>query len=58
MIRDTDSKGFLRPDELKDFLMGSGEKFSQEEFDELLASCVDPQEGKVFYEDYVKILAK
>ena len=38
--------------------MGSGEKFTQEEFDELLASCVDPQEGKVFYEDFVKILAK
>jgi Ca2+-binding EF-hand superfamily protein len=55
---DSDNKGFLRPDEFKEFLMQNGEKLTQEEMDEMLTSCVDPQENKIYYEDYIKILAK
>lgn len=47
---DQDSKGFLRPEELKEFMVQFGEKFTDEEFEEMLSSCVDPQEGKIYYE--------
>ena len=55
---DVDGKGFLRPEELKEFMTQHGEKFTDEEFEEMLSSCLDPQEGKIYYEDYVKILAQ
>ena len=47
---DPDNKGFLRPEELKECLTLNGEKFTEEEFEEMLANCVDPQEGKIYYE--------
>ena len=54
---DSDDKGYLTPDELKEFMTNYGEKFTTEEMDEMLNFSVDPTENKIFYEDYVKILA-
>ncbi|KAI9197317.1 uncharacterized protein BJ171DRAFT_585837 [Polychytrium aggregatum] len=55
---DVDKKGYLLPEELKTALMSDGEAFSQEEINEMLLACTDPTEGKIYYEDYVAVLAE
>jgi Ca2+-binding EF-hand superfamily protein len=55
---DADKKGFLTPDELKRFMTMDGEPFTKEEMDEMLAACTDPTDNRIYYEDYVAILAK
>ncbi|KAJ3286643.1 Dynein regulatory complex protein 8 [Rhizoclosmatium sp. JEL0117] len=54
---DTEKKGFLLPDDLKRFMMTEGEPFSQEEMDEMLAACTDTSDNRVYYEDFVSLLA-
>ncbi|KAJ3328160.1 MAPK protein hog1 [Blyttiomyces sp. JEL0837] len=54
---DAEKKGYLLPEELQKFLMTEGEPFSQEEIDEMLNACTDPTENKIYYEDYVTVLA-
>ncbi|KAJ3316018.1 Dynein regulatory complex protein 8 [Boothiomyces sp. JEL0838] len=55
---DTDKKGYLLPEELKKSLTSQGEVFTEEEIEEMLAACTDPAENKIYYEDYITILAK
>ncbi|KND03747.1 uncharacterized protein SPPG_01203 [Spizellomyces punctatus DAOM BR117] len=55
---DTDSKGYLTPDELRQFMTTEGEPFTAEEMDEMLMACTDPTDGKIWFEDYVTILAQ
>jgi calmodulin len=55
---DTEKKGFLTPDELRQVMTTTGEPFTKEEIDEMLAACTDPTENKIYYEDYVMVLAK
>ncbi|TPX47623.1 hypothetical protein SeMB42_g00398 [Synchytrium endobioticum] len=54
---DGSQRGYLTPDELRIHLCGRGERFAEEEMDEMLAACVDA-DGKVYYEDFVRILAQ
>ncbi|ORY46926.1 EF-hand [Rhizoclosmatium globosum] len=54
---DAEKKGFLLPDDLKRFMMTEGEPFSQEEMDEMLAACTDTSDNRVYYEDFVSLLA-
>ncbi|TPX68559.1 hypothetical protein SpCBS45565_g03012 [Spizellomyces sp. 'palustris'] len=49
---DTDSKGYLTPDELRQFMMTEGESFTAEEMDEMLMACTDPTDGKIWFEVY------
>ncbi|KAJ3227016.1 Dynein regulatory complex protein 8 [Clydaea vesicula] len=55
---DMDKRGYLLPEELRNFLQNDGEKFSDEEMEEMLLTCTDPTEGKIFYEDFVVMLVK
>ncbi|KAJ3128458.1 Dynein regulatory complex protein 8 [Nowakowskiella sp. JEL0407] len=55
---DTEKKGYLTPDELKSVVMNEGDVFSSEEAEEFVLACTDPSEGKVYYEDFVTILAQ
>jgi Ca2+-binding EF-hand superfamily protein len=55
---DTERKGYLTPEELQRFMTVEGEPMTKEEMDEMLAACTDPTENKIYYEDYVMILAK
>ncbi|KAJ3046513.1 Dynein regulatory complex protein 8 [Rhizophlyctis rosea] len=55
---DTENKGFLLPDDLRAAMTTEGEAFSTEEIDEMLMACTDPAEGKIYYEDYVTVLAQ
>jgi Ca2+-binding EF-hand superfamily protein len=34
-----------------------GEKFSQEEVEEMLAAAVDVETGRIYYEDFAELLA-
>jgi len=34
-----------------------GEKFSQEELEEMLAAAVDVETGRIYYEDFAELLA-
>ncbi|KAJ3151325.1 Dynein regulatory complex protein 8 [Geranomyces variabilis] len=54
---DADSKGYLTPDELRAFMTGDGEPFSNDEMEEMLMACTDPTDGKIWFEDYVTILS-
>ncbi|KAI8806421.1 hypothetical protein BJ742DRAFT_816777 [Cladochytrium replicatum] len=55
---DGERKGYLLPGELREALMNEGEQFSKEEMEEMIMACTDPTEGKIYYEDYVTILAQ
>ncbi|KAI8921360.1 hypothetical protein PhCBS80983_g02420 [Powellomyces hirtus] len=55
---DVDSKGYLTPDELRQFMTSEGEPFSNDEMEEMLMACTDPTDGKIWFEDYVTILAQ
>ncbi|KAJ3009058.1 Dynein regulatory complex protein 8 [Thoreauomyces humboldtii] len=55
---DSDGKGFLTPDELRQFMTSEGEPFSGDEMEEMLMACTDPTDGKIWFEDYVTILAQ
>jgi len=36
--------------------MNMGEPFSKEEMEEMLTACIDPVEGKCYYEDFIHLL--
>ncbi|KAI8616628.1 hypothetical protein BC830DRAFT_1217803 [Chytriomyces sp. MP71] len=54
---DTEKKGWLDPEDLKRYMVTDGEPFSSEEIDEMLAACTDPTDNRVYYEDFVALLA-
>jgi Ca2+-binding EF-hand superfamily protein len=39
------------------FCCSHGEKFSQEELEEMLAAAVDVETGRIYYEDFAELLA-
>ncbi|KAI9090831.1 hypothetical protein DFS34DRAFT_653887 [Phlyctochytrium arcticum] len=55
---DAENKGYLTPDELRQYMTTEGEPFTSEEMDEMLMACTDPTDGKIWFEDYVTILAQ
>lgn len=55
---DTENKGFLLPDELRNFLTTQGQAFSNEEIEEMLTACTDSVENKIFYHDYAIVLSQ
>ncbi|KAI8822568.1 uncharacterized protein EV422DRAFT_403996 [Fimicolochytrium jonesii] len=55
---DTDNKGYLTPDDLREYMMSEGEPFTKDEMDEMLMACTDPTDGKIWFEDYVTVLAQ
>lgn len=54
---DKDKKGFLMPEDLQNILTTDGEIFGAEEMEEMLTACVDPIDGRIYYEDYANTLA-
>ncbi|KAJ3401870.1 Mitogen-activated protein kinase 13, partial [Chytridiales sp. JEL 0842] len=49
---DAEKKGYLTPEELRNYMTTDGEPFSQEEIDEMLNACTDPTDNRIYYEDY------
>ena len=55
---DKDNKGYLEPDELREFMtVKARNPFSAEEFENMLNAAQDPETESVFYEDYAEVLA-
>lgn len=54
---DVDKKGYLEAEELQRLVTTHGEKFSAEEVKEMLTAAVDVELGRIYYEDYVELLA-
>ena len=55
---DKDNKGYLEPDELREFMtVKARNPFSAEEFENMLNAAQDPETQSVFYEDYAEVLA-
>ena len=47
----------LNLEEISKYFKEEGEPFCQEELEEFLSAAVDPAKGKIFYRDYVALLA-
>uniref|UniRef100_A0A7S0M3S9 EF-hand domain-containing protein n=1 Tax=Cryptomonas curvata TaxID=233186 RepID=A0A7S0M3S9_9CRYP len=54
---DVDKKGYLEEAELRSFMTTYGEKFSSDEVKDMMATALDVELGRVYYEDYAEILA-
>merc|ERR1711988_512030 len=54
---DTDSKGYLNSEELRDMLTKNEEHFSADEIGEMLAFAVDPETGNCNYTEYAEKVA-
>ncbi|KAJ1627190.1 EF-hand calcium binding domain 2 [Pavlovales sp. CCMP2436] len=53
---DTDAKGYVEAEKLRELLTTRGEKFSVEEIDDMLSFAADTETGLVHYEDYITLL--
>mmetsp|Transcript_7787 Transcript_7787/g.22162 ORF Transcript_7787/g.22162 Transcript_7787/m.22162 type:complete len:170 (-) Transcript_7787:68-577(-) len=54
---DTDQKGWINADLLKNLLLSRGDQFSADEVNHFLSVAVDEDTGKIYYEDYAMALA-
>lgn len=55
-VLDEDNKGYLTTEELTKYVTESGEPFTQEEMEEMMSASVDPDQGVVFYKDYIPLM--
>ena len=55
-VLDQDNKGYLTTEELTKYVTESGEPFTQEEMEEMMSASVDPDQGVVFYKDYIPMM--
>ena len=55
-VLDQDNKGYLTTEELTKYVTESGEPFTPEEMEEMMSACVDPDQGVVFYKDYLPMM--
>ncbi|CAH8504013.1 unnamed protein product [Schistosoma guineensis] len=53
LILDSEKKGFLSADALESYMLSSGEPFTKEEIEEMLAAATDLSKGKIMYRDFV-----
>ncbi|CAH8498620.1 unnamed protein product [Schistosoma bovis] len=53
LILDSEKKGFLSADALESYMVSSGEPFTKEEIEEMLAAATDLSKGKIMYRDFV-----
>jgi len=56
-VLDAEGKGYLSQEEISKFMTEEGEPFTQEELEEMLSAAVDPEQGLIFYKDYVSVMA-
>ncbi|XP_013145572.1 PREDICTED: EF-hand calcium-binding domain-containing protein 2 isoform X2 [Papilio polytes] len=53
---DKDSRGYLTKDRFTQLMLEEGEPFSQEEFDEMMQTALDPVTNNITYEYYINQL--
>jgi calmodulin len=54
---DPERKGYIESDTLRQLLMTSGERFSQQEADDMCEACEDPETKLIHYEEFASVLA-
>ena len=54
---DTDQKGWINADLMKNLMLSRGDQFTADEVNHLLSVAVDEDTGKIYYEDYAMLLA-
>ncbi|CAH8839655.1 unnamed protein product [Trichobilharzia szidati] len=52
-VLDTEKKGFLTAQDLETYMVSSGEPFTKEEMEEMLAAATDLSKGKIMYREFV-----
>lgn len=53
---DTEGKGYVDGEKLRELLTSKGEKFSADEIEDMLAFAADAATGQVHYDDYITLL--
>jgi Ca2+-binding EF-hand superfamily protein len=53
---DSEGKGYIEAEKLRELLTSHGEKFSVEEIDIMLSFAADTETGMVHYDDYITLL--
>ncbi|KAH9578335.1 EF-hand domain [Trypanosoma melophagium] len=56
-VLDAAKRGFLEADEIRHFLRTGAEPFTEEEVEEFIAAAADPENGRIYYEDFADVLA-
>ena len=56
-IMDTETAGFMTEDQLSKYLCEEGEKFTPEEFEEMMSAAKDLDKGVIYYDEHAQLLA-
>eukprot|EP00729_Bicosta_minor_P012265 gene12265-27565_t len=56
-IMDTETQGFMTEDQLSKYLCEEGEKFTPEEFEEMMSAAKDVDKGVIYYDEHAQLLA-
>lgn len=54
---DVGNRGYMEAEELRHLFRSGLEPFTDEEMENMIAAAADPQNGLIFYEDFVDVLA-
>ncbi|XP_059984452.1 dynein regulatory complex protein 8 isoform X3 [Lagenorhynchus albirostris] len=55
-VLDPAKRGFLSKEELIKYMTEVGERFSQEEMEEMLSAAIDPESNSIHYKDYITMM--
>ncbi|ORC90520.1 uncharacterized protein TM35_000083180 [Trypanosoma theileri] len=56
-VLDVHNRGFLEADEIRHFLRSGAEPFTEEEVEEFIVAAADPENGRIYYEEFADVLA-
>ena len=56
-IMDTETQGFMTEDQLSKYLCEECEKFTPEEFEEMMSAAKDVDKGVIYYDEHAQLLA-
>jgi Ca2+-binding EF-hand superfamily protein len=57
-VFDTEGRGYIEVEDLREALTAQGERFSEEEIESLIRACADSTTGRVMFEEYASLLAE
>ncbi|RNC50264.1 hypothetical protein TcCL_ESM12699, partial [Trypanosoma cruzi] len=57
-VLDLSRRGYLEAEEMRHFLRIGGEPFTEEEVEEFITAAADPENGRIYYEEFADVLAR